>query len=345
MLPFRYVAVFAFVAVSFAQDFSDYEPASPVRPAPSRVQPGYSGPAGPKPTPVPILKQINRHNEDGSYTYGYESADGSFKIETKLPNGEVKGKYGYVDDTGKVRVVEYGATKYGFEPAGEGITVAPPTLVDETTNKEGALLPEYSGAYYDQDQQQPQPLPSRPAPRPRPQPQPAFQSYSPPQQFEPAPAPVPQRAQVSGASLSSSQTFDFGPAARPAPARSFAPAPSRSFAPAPSRSFAPAPSRSFAPAPPRPAAVSYAEPAPIEEYEPAPAPRPQPKITYAQPAPLAARPAPSFAPAPRPAPQFAPRPSPSGPVGRGGILDQLSKDYALPSDGAAPLHDISFGYY
>jgi hypothetical protein len=43
-----------------------------------------------------------RHNEDGSYTYGYEAADGSFKIETKSPSGEVKGKYGYKDDTGKV---------------------------------------------------------------------------------------------------------------------------------------------------------------------------------------------------------------------------------------------------
>ncbi|KAL4719606.1 hypothetical protein ACJJTC_016658, partial [Scirpophaga incertulas] len=87
----------------------------------------------PTSTPVPILKQINRHNEDGSYTYGYEAADGSFKIETKSPTGEVKGKYGYKDDTGKVRVIEYGANKYGFQPAGEGITVAPPTLVDETT--------------------------------------------------------------------------------------------------------------------------------------------------------------------------------------------------------------------
>lgn len=45
-------------------------------------------------TPVPILKQINRHNEDGSYSYGYEGGDGSFKIETKYPNGEVYGKHG-----------------------------------------------------------------------------------------------------------------------------------------------------------------------------------------------------------------------------------------------------------
>lgn len=81
-----------------------------------------------------------RHNEDGSYTYGYEGADGSFKIETKLTTGEVMGKYGYVDDVGKVRVVEYGANRYGFMPAGEGITVAPPTLVDETTDKNGNIV-------------------------------------------------------------------------------------------------------------------------------------------------------------------------------------------------------------
>lgn len=76
-------------------------------------------------TPVPILKQINRHNEDGSYSYGYEAADGSFKIETKAANGEVKGKYGYVDDNGNKREIEYGANQNGFQPSGDGINVAP----------------------------------------------------------------------------------------------------------------------------------------------------------------------------------------------------------------------------
>lgn len=79
-------------------------------------------------TPVPILKQINKHNEDGSYSYGYEGADGSFKIETKYPTGEVQGKYGYVDDTGKLREIEYGASRRGFEPVGTDINVPPPTL-------------------------------------------------------------------------------------------------------------------------------------------------------------------------------------------------------------------------
>lgn len=41
----------------------------------------------------------------------------------------MSGKYGYVDDAGKLRVVEYGANKHGFQPSGEGITVPAPTLV------------------------------------------------------------------------------------------------------------------------------------------------------------------------------------------------------------------------
>lgn len=48
------------------------------------------------------MLKLCRHNEDGSYTYGYEGADGSFKIETKLATGEVRGKYGYVDADNKV---------------------------------------------------------------------------------------------------------------------------------------------------------------------------------------------------------------------------------------------------
>ncbi|KAK6630424.1 hypothetical protein RUM43_014769 [Polyplax serrata] len=79
-------------------------------------------------TPVPILKQINRHNDDGSYSYGFESADGTFKIETKRSSGEVFGKYGYIGDDGQVRIVEYGASKRGFEPKGKHINVAPPTI-------------------------------------------------------------------------------------------------------------------------------------------------------------------------------------------------------------------------
>lgn len=87
-----------------------------------------AAPAGQHHTVVPILKQVNRQNEDGSYSYGYENADGTYKIETKYPSGEVYGKYGYVDETGKLRTVEYGASARGFEPVGTDITVPPPVL-------------------------------------------------------------------------------------------------------------------------------------------------------------------------------------------------------------------------
>lgn len=48
-------------------------------------------------------------------------------------------------------------------------------------------------------------------------------------------------------------------------------------------------------------------------------------------------------PQPRPQPAvYQPRPA----QGRStSVLDQLAKDYALPQGGAAPLHDITFGYY
>lgn len=85
----------------------------------------------------------DRHNDDGSYSYGFEAADGSYKIESKYPNGEVYGKYGFVDDTGNVREVEYGATRRGFEPVGHGINVPPPTLTGNSLANE----PEDDGQY------------------------------------------------------------------------------------------------------------------------------------------------------------------------------------------------------
>ncbi|CAB0038245.1 unnamed protein product [Trichogramma brassicae] len=99
----------------------------------------------PSTTPVPILKQINRHNEDGSYSYGFEAADGSYKIESKYPSGEVYGKYGFIDDTGSLREIEYGATKQGFQPQGTGINVPPPPVVaDNHLDKDD---PEDDGQY------------------------------------------------------------------------------------------------------------------------------------------------------------------------------------------------------
>ncbi|XP_053699277.1 tyrosine-protein phosphatase non-receptor type 23 [Sabethes cyaneus] len=329
------VTVACLLGAAAAQQDYQQEYRQEYRPAPQRIGTGASEV---KPTPVPILKQINRHNEDGSYTYGYEGADGSFKIETKLATGEVKGKYGYVDESGKVKVVEYGANKYGFQPSGEGITVPPPTLVDETTGKD---------ALVDYEENIPAPRPQKPrpskpryqevVPQPRPQPQPQFYDYEDEQQ-QPRANPQPQYHQQA----QYVQTSNFGPAAGPATL--------------PQRAHIPNAV---------PVDVVYSpkqRPArPEPEYDTRPqtfpsAPAPQPKIRYSAPAFAAAGPAPlpksnfgfapaepAFAPQPRPSPAaYQPRPA----QGRStSVLDQLAKDYALPQGGAAPLHDISFGYY
>merc|ERR1712001_92950 len=59
--------------------------------------------------PVVILKQVNEINEDGSYTVGYEASDGTFRLETKDAEGNVEGKYGFLDENGEIKIVEYSA--------------------------------------------------------------------------------------------------------------------------------------------------------------------------------------------------------------------------------------------
>merc|ERR1712213_40507 len=80
-------------------------------------------------TPVPILRYVDTQNIDGSYTYGYEAADGTYKLETRYQDGRVKGKYGYVDPDGNLREASYGAEAgRGFEPQISGLELPPPVV-------------------------------------------------------------------------------------------------------------------------------------------------------------------------------------------------------------------------
>merc|ERR1712168_807033 len=122
----------------FQTQFQDYDydpaPRAPPRQSPRRGQaPDTRGqPTTPRTettTNIAILKQINEHNEDGSYTYGYEASDGTFKLETRFVDGTVQGKYGYIDANGDVKIIEYGADAMGFQPEGDlpdGIVIPPP---------------------------------------------------------------------------------------------------------------------------------------------------------------------------------------------------------------------------
>jgi len=76
-------------------------------------------PPATQPKDVSILKQINKVNDDGSYTFGYEASDGSFKVETRDVAGNVKGMFGFVDDVGRLKRVSYSASNSsGFQAAG-----------------------------------------------------------------------------------------------------------------------------------------------------------------------------------------------------------------------------------
>lgn len=50
---------------------------------------------------VQTIRNYSKVNDDGSFTFGYEAADGSFKEETRGTDCVVRGKYGYVDPDGK----------------------------------------------------------------------------------------------------------------------------------------------------------------------------------------------------------------------------------------------------
>ncbi|XP_047019713.1 activating signal cointegrator 1 complex subunit 2 homolog [Helicoverpa zea] len=193
---------------------------------------------GPTTTPVPILKQINRQNDDGSYSYGYEAADGSFKIETKYPNGDVAGKYGYVDENGKPREISYGASSQrGFEPEGPGIMVPPPTLNNNQHSTNALTDGQEDDGQYREDpsiyedpkynsRAQPRPAPIRQYHQPA-QPAPARQYQPEPAAF-PTAAPAPQYQQPSqfrSAPLYSQQTslFNQGPQQFPSQNQDFRP--------------------------------------------------------------------------------------------------------------------------
>jgi len=89
--------------------------------------------------PAAIVKQINEINEDGSYTVGYEASDGSFKLETRDTHGNVEGKYGFIDDSGEIKIVQYSANNItGFTTDLSGpvdnsvapVALAAPVVVD-----------------------------------------------------------------------------------------------------------------------------------------------------------------------------------------------------------------------
>merc|ERR1739844_198578 len=106
--------------------------------------PAWTSPQSPPTTPVPILRYVDNQNIDGSYTYGYEAADGTYKLETRYQDGRAKGKYGYVDPDGNLREASYGAEAgRGFEPVIEGVELPPPVIAEVEAVNEVAQRPQF----------------------------------------------------------------------------------------------------------------------------------------------------------------------------------------------------------
>lgn len=131
----------------------------------------------------------------GDYKFGYDTGKGqtgqSFREETRLPDGTVRGAYGYVDPSGQQRIVRYTAGKEGFKvdsdsPSGAAAAAAPVSAPQQSY---------------------------RPAP----------QSYSAPQSYNPAPQPsynpAPQPA-YNPASQPSYSSLPRAPASYAAPSSS-----------------------------------------------------------------------------------------------------------------------------
>lgn len=92
---------------------------------PTAADGGGGGGNDPKPD-VTVLKRIDKVNDDGSYTLGYEASDGSFKLETRDVAGNVKGMFGFVDEAGRLKRVSYSASN--SSSAGSRTAASPSTV-------------------------------------------------------------------------------------------------------------------------------------------------------------------------------------------------------------------------
>lgn len=84
------------------------------------------------PKKVDIVKQIRRLNEDGSYTVGYEAGDGTFKIESRDVQGNIKGTFGYVDGDGEIKRVSYSTSNGTHSPL--LIPIVPSVRINRTSS-------------------------------------------------------------------------------------------------------------------------------------------------------------------------------------------------------------------
>lgn len=74
---------------------------------------------GAAPAAVGTNTQYHAQDTLGQYSYGYVTADGQAKVESKAVDGTVSGSYSYTDPQGKPVRVDYVADEKGFRASGD----------------------------------------------------------------------------------------------------------------------------------------------------------------------------------------------------------------------------------
>ncbi|XP_055641877.1 endocuticle structural glycoprotein SgAbd-8-like [Toxorhynchites rutilus septentrionalis] len=94
----------------------------------------YGVPQGPILEPIPIIRQEQEINPDGSYRWNYETGNGIIAEEQgflKNPGSEqeaqvAQGEYSYTSPEGQLIRVQYIADENGFQPIGDHLPTPPP---------------------------------------------------------------------------------------------------------------------------------------------------------------------------------------------------------------------------
>ncbi|XP_022709623.1 DNA-directed RNA polymerase II subunit RPB1-like isoform X1 [Varroa jacobsoni] len=161
------------VATLSAVVLGQQQQAAPAAQAPQQA------PAQPRHLPPAAVHFVNIGEKlEGDYKFGYDTGKGnengqSFREETRLPDGSVKGAYGFIDASGKMRIIRYTAGKDGFKAEGDifqdgapantpGLNgpapaAAPAAPAAPSHQQRAAPVPQYLPQTASQPQYQPQP--------------------------------------------------------------------------------------------------------------------------------------------------------------------------------------------
>ncbi|GAB6029456.1 hypothetical protein CHUAL_005213 [Chamberlinius hualienensis] len=137
---------------------------------------------------------VSSISQDAAGNFGYSTADGQSRQQVVAPDGSVRGRYSYVDATGRTVSVNYIADKFGYRAAGDNVPAhaqfVPPPQPSTPAPYTPPAVPSFNPAPVPSF---PHSVPQVPAfPSPVPAPAPAFPSFPLPYQAQGGASPAVQ---------------------------------------------------------------------------------------------------------------------------------------------------------